>query len=81
MYLSDTEEIIAIFLAVIIIMGFVINTVQNIKATVAEEKEKEALKKGNAEKMKTLVKYVALKKMLQAREKEGQSQPEEKLNN
>lgn len=75
MYLTDTEEIIVIILSVLIIIGFVINTVQNIKATVAEEKEKEALKKANAKKMKTLVKYIALKKILEAKKDKGQSQP------
>ena len=38
--LSDTEEILAILLAVAIVLGFVFSTYKEIQTTVAEEKAK-----------------------------------------
>ena len=43
--LSDSEEILAIVIAVFIVMGFAYSTYSEIKATIAEEKEKIAEKK------------------------------------
>ena len=38
--LSDSEEIFAIFIAFVIIIGFIFSTYSDIKSTITEEKEK-----------------------------------------
>ena len=55
MYLSETEEIIAIIICCCIVIGFVVKTIQDIKSTIAEEKEKAAQQKADEEKVKTLI--------------------------
>lgn len=62
--LSDTEEILAILLAVAIIMGFVFSTYKEIQSTVAEEKAKLKEKKETEAKVKTLIQYLDAKKEL-----------------
>ena len=44
MYLSDSEEIVAFIVALVIVMGFVASTYMEIKNTIAEEKERIAEK-------------------------------------
>ena len=62
--LSDTEEILAILLAVAIIMGFVFSTYKEIQSTVAEEKAKLKEKEETEAKVKTLIQYLDAKKEL-----------------
>jgi len=62
--LNDSEEIIAIFIAVAIIFGFVFSTYKEIQATVAEEKAKFKEKKETEAKVKTLIKYLDAKSKL-----------------
>ena len=62
--LSNTEEILAILIAVAIIMGFVFSTYKEIQSTIAEEKEKQREKKETEAKVKTLIKYLDAKKEL-----------------
>lgn len=62
--LSDTEEMLAILLAVAIIMGFVFSTYKEIQSTVAEEKAKLKEKKETEAKVKTLIQYLDAKKEL-----------------
>ena len=50
MYLSDSEEIVAFIVALVIVMGFVASTYMEIKNTIAEEKERIAEKHKNEEK-------------------------------
>ena len=52
MYLSDSEEIVAFIVALVIVMGFVASTYMEIKNTIAEEKERIAEKHKNEEKIK-----------------------------
>jgi Na+-transporting methylmalonyl-CoA/oxaloacetate decarboxylase gamma subunit len=59
--LSDTEEILAILIAVAIIMGFVFSTYKEIQSTIAEEKAKQREKKETEAKVKTLIKYLDAK--------------------
>jgi hypothetical protein len=59
--LSDTEEILAIIIAVAIIMGFVFSTYKEIQSTIAEEKAKQREKKETEAKVKTLIKYLDAK--------------------
>jgi hypothetical protein len=59
--LSDTEEILAIIIAVAIIMGFVFSTYKEIQSTIAEEKAKQLEKKETEAKVKTLIKYLDAK--------------------
>ncbi|MDG1965746.1 MAG: hypothetical protein P8I34_03820 [Flavobacteriaceae bacterium] len=59
--LSDTEEILAILIAVAIIMGFVFSTYKEIQSTIAEEKAKQREKKETEAKVKTLIKYLEAK--------------------
>ncbi|MGC6422688.1 MAG: hypothetical protein ACON43_07740 [Flavobacteriaceae bacterium] len=40
MYLNETEEILAIIVCFVIVVGFVVKTIQDIKTTMAEEKAK-----------------------------------------
>jgi cell division protein FtsB len=62
--LSDTEEILAILLAVAIVMGFVFSTYKEIQSTIAEEKAKLREKKETEAKVKTLIQYLDAKKEL-----------------
>lgn len=62
--LSDTEEILAILIAVAIIMGFVFSTYKEIQTTIAEAKAKEREKKENEAKIKTLIQYLDAKTQL-----------------
>ena len=62
--LSDTEEILAILLAVAIVLGFVFSTYKEIQTTVAEEKAKCREKKETEAKVKTLIQYLDAKKEL-----------------
>ena len=64
MYLSETEEIIAIIICCCIVIGFVVKTIQDIKSTIAEEKEKAAQQKADEEKVKTLISYLDAKNEL-----------------
>lgn len=76
--LSDTEEILAILIAVAIIMGFVFSTYKEIQSTIAEEKAKQREKKETEAKVKTLIKYLEAKTELidavnKVTKKEGKS--------
>jgi len=62
--LSDTEEILAILVAVAIIMGFAFSTYKEIQSTIAEERTKQREKEENEAKVKTLIKYMDAKKEL-----------------
>lgn len=62
--LNDTEEILAILVAVAIVLGFIFSTYKEIQSTVAEEKAKYREKKENEAKVKTLIKYLDAKKEL-----------------
>ena len=62
--LSDTEEILAILLAVAIIMGFVFSTYKEIQSTISEEKAKLKEKEETEAKVKTLIQYLDAKKEL-----------------
>ena len=74
--LSDTEEILAILLAVAIIMGFVFSTYKEIQTTIKDEKAKLKEEKETEAKVKTIIKYLDAKKELidavnEAQQKEG----------
>ena len=76
--LSDTEEILAILLAVAIVMGFVFSTYKEIQSTIAEEKAKLREKKETEAKVKTHIQYHDAKKELidavnESQKKEGDS--------
>ena len=62
--LSDSEEILAVLIALAIITGFVYSTYKEIKSTTAEEKEKFEDKKEAEEKVKTLIDYLDAKTRL-----------------
>ena len=62
--LSNTEEILAILIAVAIIMGFVFSTYKEIQSTIAEEKEKQREKKETEAKVETLIQYLDAKRKL-----------------
>jgi cell division protein FtsB len=62
--LNDTEEILAILIAVAIVLGFIFSTYKEIQSTIAEEKDKYREKKENEAKVKTLIKYLDAKKEL-----------------
>jgi len=64
MYLSDTEEIIAIVITILIVIGFIVKTYQDIKTTIREEKEKFREQKEAEEKVETLIEYLDSKKKL-----------------
>jgi hypothetical protein len=78
--LSDTEEILAILLAVAIIMGFVFSTYKEIQSTVAEEKAKLKEKKETEAKVKTLIQYLDAKKELIDAVNEAQKKNEDSKN-
>ena len=76
--LNDTEEILAILIAVAIVMGFVFSTYKEIQTTIAEEKSKFREKKETEAKVKTLIQYLDAKKELidavnEVQKKEGDS--------
>ena len=58
---NNTEEILAILIAVAIILGFVFTTYKEIQSTLAEEKAKYNEKKETEAKVKTLIKYIDAK--------------------
>ena len=62
--LNDTEEILAILIAVAIILGFVYSTYKEIQSTISEEKGKYREKKETEAKVKTLIEYLDAKKEL-----------------
>ena len=62
--LNDTEEILAILIAVAIVLGFVISTYKEIQSTIVEEKGKFMEKKETEAKVKTLIQYLDAKKEL-----------------
>jgi cell division protein FtsB len=76
--LSNTEEILAILIAVAIIIGFVFSTYKEIQSTIAEEKAKQREKKETEAKVKTLINYLDAKTELidavnKVTKKEGKS--------
>ena len=76
--LNDTEEILAILIAVAIVMGFVFSTYKEIQNTIADEKGKLREKKQTEAKVKTLIQYLDAKKELidainEVQKKEGNS--------
>ena len=64
MYLSETEEWFAIFICLLIVIGFIVSTIQNIRETVSEEKQKHKTQKQEEEKVKELIKYIDTKSEL-----------------
>ena len=62
--LNDTEEILAILIAVAIILGFVYSTYKEIQSTISEEKAKLRENKETEAKVKTLIEYLDAKKEL-----------------
>ena len=76
--LNDTEEILAILIAVAIVVGFVFSTYKEIQSTISEEKGKLREKKDTEAKVKTLIEYLDAKKelidaLIQVKKKEGDS--------
>ena len=61
MYFNDLEEILAVVIAVAILGGFVVSTIHDMKATIAEEKQKFKEKKEAEEKAKELIDYLDTK--------------------
>ena len=61
MYFNDLEEILAVVIAVAILGGFVVSTLHDMKATIAEEKQKFKEKKEAEEKAKELIDYIDTK--------------------
>lgn len=64
MYLSETEEWFAILICFLIVIGFIATTIQNIRETVLEEKEKYNQQKQEEKKVKDLIKYIDTKSEL-----------------
>ena len=62
--LNDTEEILAILIAVAIVLGFVYSTYKEIQSTISEEKDKLREKRETEAKVKTLIEYLDAKKEL-----------------
>ena len=62
--LNDTEEILAILIALAIVLGFVYSTYKEIQSTISEEKGKLREKKETEAKVKTLIEYLDAKKEL-----------------
>ena len=76
--LNDTEEILAILVAVVIVLGFIFSTYKEIQSTIAEEKGKLREEKQTEAKVKTLIQYLDAKKELidainEVQKKEGDS--------
>ena len=61
MYFNDLEEILAVVIALAILGGFVVSTLHDMKATIAEEKQKFKEKKEAEEKAKELIDYIDTK--------------------
>ena len=61
MYFNDLEEILAVVIALAILGGFVVSTIHDMKATIAEEKQKFKEKKEAEEKAKELIDYLDTK--------------------
>tara|TARA_B100000287_G_scaffold435186_1_gene502306 strand:- start:2873 stop:3130 length:258 start_codon:yes stop_codon:yes gene_type:complete len=61
MYFNDLEEILAVVIAIAILGGFVVSTMHDMKATIAEEKQKFKEKKEAEEKAKELIDYIDTK--------------------
>ena len=61
MYFNDLEEILAVVIDVYILGGFVVSTIHDMKATIAEEKQKFKEKKEAEEKAKELIDYIDTK--------------------
>jgi hypothetical protein len=78
--LSDTEEILAILLAVAIIMGFVFSTYKEIQTTIKDEKAKLKEEKETEAKVKTLIQYLDAKKELIDAVNEAQKKEEDPKN-
>ena len=78
--LNDTEEILAIFIAVAIILGFVFSTYKEIQSTVAEERGKLREKKETEAKVKALIQYLDAKKELIDAVNEVQKKTEDSKN-
>ena len=64
MYLSETEEIIAFIVCIVIVIGFAVSTYLEIKNAISEEKNKQKENIENEAKIKTLIKYFDAKKNL-----------------
>ena len=64
MYLTELEKIIAFIACGLILVAFGVSTYKNIKSTIREEREKDAEKKENEEKIKVLIKYYRTKAAL-----------------
>ena len=62
--LNDTEEILAVLIAVAIILGFVFSTYKEIQSTISEEKGKLREKKETEAKVKALIQHLDAKKEL-----------------
>ena len=62
--LNDTEEILAVLIAVAIILGFVFSTYKEIQSTISEEKDKLREKKETEAKVKALIQHLDAKKEL-----------------
>lgn len=58
MYLNDTEEILAIIVCIAIVIGFVAKTVQDIKTTLAEEKQKFNQQQEDEAKVRELIDFI-----------------------
>tara|TARA_B100002019_G_scaffold254336_1_gene236333 strand:+ start:408 stop:653 length:246 start_codon:yes stop_codon:yes gene_type:complete len=78
--LNDTEEILAILIAVAIILGFVFSTYKEIQSTIAEEKGKLREKKETEAKVKALIQYLDAKKELIDAVNEVQKKTEDSKN-
>ena len=64
MYFSESEEWFAIFICFIIVISFIASTIQNIRETISEEKQKHNKQKEEEEKVKELIKYIDTKSEL-----------------
>ena len=64
MYFSESEEWFAIFICFMIVIAFIVGTIQNIRETISEEKQKYNKQKQEEEKVKELIKYIDTKSEL-----------------
>jgi len=64
MYFSEAEEWFAIFICFMIVIAFIGSTIQNIRETISEEKQKHNKQKQEEEKVKELIKYIDTKSEL-----------------
>ncbi|MGC6501108.1 MAG: hypothetical protein ACON47_00070 [Flavobacteriaceae bacterium] len=58
MYLNETEEILAIIVCFVIVVGFVVKTIQDIKTTMAEEKSKFNQQQEDEAKVRELIDFI-----------------------